>query len=249
MLNLDKIKKTFTSNGFVKIEKLFTKKEVDEIINEIEKVKIKSFKIKNPNMHLTKDKKINTIHNINTYVKKGPIIKLSKSKKILSIVNKILDEKSNVRNIEFFFKPKKTGMKSPFHQDNYYWNIANKKALNVWIACSPSSNKNGGVCYIEGTHKNGLLKHTISYNAGSSQKIPEKTLHKIKLKKSYPNLLPGDCIFHHCEVVHGSSQNKSNKDRVGLVISYKGKSARLNLKSYKNYKKMLKKNISFLKLN
>ena len=38
-------------------------------------------------------------------------------------------------------------MKSPFHQDNFYWNIQNKKALNVWIACTESNFKNGGMCY------------------------------------------------------------------------------------------------------
>ena len=27
-------------------------------------------------------------------------------------------------------------MKAPVHQDNYFWNISNKKALNVWVACS-----------------------------------------------------------------------------------------------------------------
>ena len=36
-------------------------------------------------------------------------------------------------------------MPSPFHQDNYYWNIKEAKAANVWIALSKSSKKNGGL--------------------------------------------------------------------------------------------------------
>ena len=37
-------------------------------------------------MHLTKDKKFNTIHNINKYIKKGFILKLSRDKRLTNII-------------------------------------------------------------------------------------------------------------------------------------------------------------------
>ena len=228
MHSLEKIKKKFYLNGFVIVRKIFLKKEISKILIEIERIKLKSIRIKNPHLHYTKDEKINTIHNINKYIKKGPILNFSKNEKIMGIVNYILSEKTKVRNIEFFLKPKKTGIKSPFHQDNYYWNFSDKKALNVWIACSESNFKNGGVCYYKKSHKLGLLKHEISYEPGSSQKIPDNYLKKIKLKKFFPHLKIGDCIIHHPEVVHGSNLNKSDKDRIGLVIGYKGINAKIN---------------------
>ena len=198
-------------------------------------------------MHYTDDKKVNTIHNINRYIKKGSIINFSKKKEIKDIVNFILNEKAKVRNIEFFLKPKKTGIRTPFHQDNYYWNFSDKKALNLWIACSESSYKNGGVCYFKQSHKLGLLKHQISYEPGSSQKIPNQYLKKIKLKKVFPNLKIGDCIIHHPEIIHGSNPNKSNKDRVGLVIGYKGIRAKIDNKKLKKYNRLVKKNILYIK--
>ena len=54
----------------------------------------------------------------------------------------------------------------------------NKKALNAWIACSKANFKNGGVYYYSGTHKEGLKKHILSKEPGSSQKIPKKYLNK-----------------------------------------------------------------------
>ena len=60
-------------------------------------------------------------------------------------------------------------------------------------------------------------------------------------------LKPGDCIFHHCEIIHGSDQNKSIKDRVGLVLSYKSKKAKLNKKGWNRYQNRLRKNLAFLK--
>ena len=198
-------------------------------------------------MHFTEDKKINTIHDINTYVKKGSIIKLSKSKKILSIVNKILNEKSSVRNIEFFSKPKKTGLKSPYHQDNYYWKFKDKKALNVWIACNKANKSNGGVGYFVGSHKLGLKKHITSYAPGSSYKIPDTFIKKIKNKKVYPSLNSGDVCIHHCEIIHGSSKNDSKKNREGLVISYKAYNSKPDKSELKRYRENVARNLKHLK--
>ena len=248
MLEKKGLKKIFFRDGYVVLKNIFSKKEIKKLINEIEKVKIKSIKIKNPHLHLTKDNKINTVHNINKYIKKGLIIDISKNKRILNNINYILNSNSKVRNIEFFLKPKKTGISSPIHQDNYYWNFKNKeKALNLWIACGESNYKNGGVFYFKKSHKLGLLKHELSYAAGSSHKIKSAYLKKIKIRKFYPNLKMGDCIIHHSEVVHGSGPNKSKKDRVGLVISYKSVDAKIDRKKLNQYKKKVKTNINFLK--
>ena len=120
-------------------------------------------------------------------------------------------------------------------------------ALNVWIACSPSNSKNGGVFYYVKSHKDGLIDHELSFQAGSSQKMPAYLLKKNKYKKHYPNLNAGDCIIHHCEIIHGSDKNKSTKDRVGLVISYKSKKAKVDKKGWHRYQNRLKKNLAFLK--
>ena len=75
------------------------------------------------------------------------------------------------------------------------------------------------------------------------KKYPKKYLKKLRNKKIFPNLKPGDCIIHHCEVIHGSKDNRSNLDRIGLVISYKGKSAKVDQKKWINYRKLVKKNL------
>ena len=67
----------------------------------------------------------------------------------------------------FFLKPKKTGMPSPFHQDNFYWNIINAEALNLWIALTESNKNNGGLCYLQESHNLGtvkLNKHKIQWS-------------------------------------------------------------------------------------
>ena len=154
-----------------------------------------------------------------------------------------------MRNIELFLKPKKTGMMSPFHQDNYYWNINNNNnSLNIWLACTESNSKNGAVCYIKKSHKLGILYHEISYVAGNSQKIPDKIIKKINLQRVTPKLNPGDFIIHHSAVIHGSKKNISNKNREGLVISYKTTDAKVNKKKMFIYRKREKESLKKLNL-
>ena len=102
MKSLSDYKKNFYRDGFVKIEKLFNKKEIETILNEINKIKKRFEKIKNPNLHYTSDNKINTIHDINKFVKKGFLNNLSKDKRIIKITKTILDDKPRLRNLEFF---------------------------------------------------------------------------------------------------------------------------------------------------
>ena len=78
--SIEKIRKSFFNEGFVKVNKVFSKKDINKIFTQIEKIKKSSIKIKNPNMHFTSDNRLNTIHDINKYIKKGPMINLKKIK-------------------------------------------------------------------------------------------------------------------------------------------------------------------------
>ncbi len=235
----------YNKKGFTVLRKIFTKKDILKLLDELNEVKTKVEKKNNKQyFHKTIDGKFNTIHNIQLFHKKGSIINLTKKKILKTFVKKILNDEPIVRNIEFFLKPKKTGMASPYHQDNYYWNIISAKALNVWIACSKASKINGGICYYEESHNLGTINHVVSFTKGSSQKIPDKILTKLKFKKNFPRLNVGDCLIHHPEVIHGSNQNKSNNDRIGFVVSFKSKRSRVDQVKLKKYKNKLKNNLN-----
>ena len=52
-------------------------------------------------MHLTKDKKFNTIHDINKFIKKEKS-QIFQKIKLVNIIEKIIGKKIALRNIEFF---------------------------------------------------------------------------------------------------------------------------------------------------
>ena len=109
----------FNQDGFVIIKKVIEKAKIKKILAELPSIE-KSIKTKRKYSHKTKGGKTNTLHNINEFIKSGEVIKLSKNKKIINLAKLILKDKPILRNIEFFLKPQKNKMITPFHQDNYF---------------------------------------------------------------------------------------------------------------------------------
>ena len=243
-MKLNQLHKSFKINGFVKIEKFFKKRNIKDILNELPKIQKKVERKSQKNFHKTKNGKFNSIHNINKFINSGKIIDLSKNKKFIKVLKKFLNDKPQLRNIEFFLKPAKNKMNTPAHQDNYFWNIINANGVNVWIACSNSSKSNGGVYYYKQSQNLGTIKHKISFNRGTSQMIPKEILKNIRFQKVYPKVSPGDIIIHNCEVIHGSDNNKSKNDRVGMVMSFKGKNSKYDRNKLIQYKKNIKINLN-----
>ena len=163
---------------------------------------------------------------------------IKKEKNINRIASKILNCKIKEFGAEVFAKPAKFGLRSPVHQDNFYWNIKSNKGITIWIALDPSNKKNGSIFYYEKSHKLGLLPHNPSYAPGSSQKV-SNLKHLRKFKKVFPSLKIGDMLIHNCLIAHGSERNFSKFDRMGLTLRYIPSNSKFNLANKKKYEKSL----------
>ena len=243
-MQADKTIKKFNKDGYVVLKSVFSSRKIQEYLEEINKLSKKLINsYQSPFVNLTKDEKVNTGHNLNIIFPNSSLMKISKNKTIFNILKKLFNEKAVVRNLEIFLKPPKTGMKAPFHQDNYYWNLKDKRAVNLWIALDKVDKNNGGLIYLKGSHNGGILKHKMSKIKGTSQEIDKNIIRKLKYKKVYTKLNPGDCVMHHCEIVHGSNANNTNRNRRAIVISLKALSSKINKANFQKYQSRLKKHI------
>ena len=239
---LDQQIKKYNRDGFCTIRSFITRKKVKELNLKINNFFIsKSKKLQGKDINFTGNK-INSIHDVDKF--DNYFKKFSKQKSILKTIKKFLNTAVEFRKAEIFAKPAKVGLSSPFHQDNFYWAVKNNNALTVWIALDQSNKQNGGVTYLKGSHKVGLVKHVASFAPGSSQKIDNKVLKKFKFfKKITPSLRPGDALIHHCLIFHGSSKNKTKKSRIGFTMQFKDKLSKYNQSQLRHYKKNLKRQI------
>ena len=73
-------------------------------------------------------------------------------------------------------------MMTPFHQDNYFWNVIGARAVNIWIACSKANKKNGGLLFRK-SHQLGTINHVISYKKEPLRKSQTLFLKVLNLKE------------------------------------------------------------------
>ena len=237
-------KKEYLKNGWLKIPKLISKNQVKNLKNTIDlflKNNHKNYNKTNLNFLLNiKNEKI--VHSFHQISDSKTIKKFATQRKFFNICEKLLNGKSKFRKCELFAKPSKIGIKSPPHQDNFYWCLKNGKSLTFWIALDRSNKKNGAMYYLNGSHKLGLVKHIASNIKGSSQTIKDKKISK-KFKKIIPSLGVGDALVHDSHVIHGSSEYKSKNNRMALTIQFQSSKCKIDYIRQKLYLGSLKKQI------
>jgi ectoine hydroxylase-related dioxygenase (phytanoyl-CoA dioxygenase family) len=134
---------------------------------------------------------------------------------------------------QVIWKPSGRGGPVNWHQDYFYWQRAQPPDMvTSWTALDVSDKNSGCVWFMSGSHKWGLLDNAGDVGINPVPHCDPEHLVKTAAAQGFllvpePAVLqPGDVSFHHCLVLHGSSDNCSNHDRAGYVQSYMNENAR-----------------------
>ena len=160
------------------------------------------------------------------------IYKLATDPKIIELLKPLMGDNINIWSSAFFAKKPNSTKYVGYHQDAPFWQLSSDNVYSAWIALSKSTKKNGCLEFVNHqsdsnfeldvenpylAYKEGIKtsdsKNLISFN----QEIPKDIKEK---KPFYIELNPGEFSIHKITVIHGSSPNKSNNPRIGLVIRY-----------------------------
>ncbi len=121
---------------------------------------------------------------------------------------------------QLFAKPARHGGIVAWHQDYSYWTRTKPMAhLTCWIGLDESTEENGCLQYVPGSHRWPLLPITgLANNMDAIQTVltPEQRaqFHPVPVP-----LKPGYGSFHHPLMVHGSYENRTNRPRRAVVIN------------------------------
>ncbi|MFD1145483.1 phytanoyl-CoA dioxygenase family protein [Larkinella insperata] len=158
--------------------------------------------------------------------------KFARSARILEAVGQILGGPVAHYHSKLMQKEPRTGGAWEWHQDYGYWYKNNgflfPDMLSVLTALTPSTQENGCLQMIKGSHKMGRVEHGFAgEQVGADLEKVNEALKIMPLE--YLEMAPGDTAFFHCNTLHASAANLSDQPRWSIITAY-------NLASNKPYK-------------
>ena len=211
----------FKKKGYLIIKSFFNKKKIN-VANKWLKSKkpktiIKSWTETEPGVPVAVYSVLNE--------KKTPVYNLSSNRSMLELASQLMKENVYIWHSKVNFKDKWAGTVEYYHQDQVYWKdrgYKSDKMLSCMIPLETHNIYNAGLKLFAGSHKLGFIKHDpfVNINGLCKFMINQQKLDKIykKYKLIDISVEPGDIVFFHSSIVHGSSHNSSPKSRT-IILS------------------------------
>ena len=109
-----------------------------------------------------------------------------------------------------------------WHQDYGYWyenGIPRPDALSVMVALGDSTQENGCLQLIKGSHKLGKVTHAPQANQWvADQKEVDMITRTHEIY--FAEMRAGDALFFHCNTLHRSDDNRSDIPRSTIISSF-----------------------------
>lgn len=211
-------KERYYEDGFLLLRSLFTKNEVQLIYEtSLEDKAVQQ------NAYDLVDKQGNKTKLTMWYTPGDDIFGLlSRSERMVNTVEDLLGGPVAHYHSKVMQKEPRVGGAWEWHQDYGYWyknGFLFPDMLSVYVALTPATKENGCLQVIKGSHKMGRIGHGITgEQVGADMERVEQCL-AIR-EKIYCEMQPGDALFFHCNLLHTSEANLSDKPRWSVISAY-----------------------------
>ncbi|MEL0279681.1 MAG: phytanoyl-CoA dioxygenase family protein [Deltaproteobacteria bacterium] len=147
---------------------------------------------------------------------------VSRSNRIVNSMEKLLGgEVYHYHSFVILKKPTEGGAWE-WHQDYGYWyknGCLYPHMASCWIALNHADRANGCLQVIRGSHQAGRIEHGVysTQHCADPERV-EQLLDRLELV--YCELNPGAAVFFHCNTLHRSDANSSERNRWNLICCY-----------------------------
>lgn len=156
----------------------------------------------------------------NIHKAQTPVAKCASNPKVLETASKLMNDEAYIWSSKVNMKAAWAGTAEYYHQDFVYWKdrgYSESKMLTCMMPLEHQDVENAALHVFPGSHKEGFIEHTPFCNINSLSKF---MVHPKKLDELYKKYglaaitaEPGDALFFHTNIVHGSAHNISPRSR------------------------------------
>ncbi len=200
----------YRSNGFIAPLDAYTAGECSELRKDIEAF---------GKRHNLSEAKI--LRN-KAHLKMPSLIPAVQHPRVLDAVEGILGTDILCWGSSFFIKEPGGSEVVSWHQDSYYWDMEPDDVCVVWIALVASTEENGAMKVVPGSHAKPTVPHHASPEGSTNMLFTyEEAAVAVDEAETVSCVLDqGQMSIHHMGIMHGSGANRSKDRRIGYSITY-----------------------------
>jgi len=218
----------YNENGFVRIPKVFSPAEVEAMRNELDEL-IQTWATTNVgwtgpwrNVYMSPDVEkrsmLTHLHDLHFYSEAW--CHAVTHPRIGEAMSDLLGPNVELHHTTLHVKPPETGMPFPLHQDSPFYRHEGFSYVDAIIHLDDTSEENGGLRFIPGSHKNGELKHIEEVDGKVVS--PHLPTDQWKLADTIPGFADaGDVVAFSIYAIHGSNVNRTDRWRRLVRVGYR----------------------------
>ena len=136
--------------------------------------------------------------------------------RILDIAEDLLGPNIQLFHDQALYKPARDGGSVFWHQDNAYWKCIPANLASCWLTLDDVNVENGAMHLMPGSHL-APLGHDRSQSTSSLLDIGDQVDED---QAAVVDLPAGGALFHHCQTLHYTPPNKTERQRRAFAIHF-----------------------------
>jgi phytanoyl-CoA hydroxylase len=142
--------------------------------------------------------------------------------KILDVVENLIGPNIQLHHTKLNLKPPSSReARFEWHQDYPFFPHTNFDLLAVMIYLDDSTEENGCLTIIPGSHKWGPRNHLFARDGAFSSQLEDKSILSDPSRWLKVPVPAGGMELHHCNMLHSSTANRGTQPRSAMVIQYR----------------------------
>ena len=142
--------------------------------------------------------------------------------KILDVVENLIGPDIQLHHTKLNLKPPSSReARFEWHQDYPFFPHTNFDLLAVMIYFDDSTEDNGCLRIVPGSHKLGPRNHLFAKDGAFSSQLEDKSVVQDPAQWLTVPVPAGGMELHHCNMLHSSTANRGTRPRSAMVIQYR----------------------------
>lgn len=141
--------------------------------------------------------------------------------KIVDVVENLLGPDIQLHHTKLNLKPPSKDARFEWHQDYPFFPHTNFDLLAVMIMLDDSTEENGCLKIIPGSHKWGPRNHMFARDGAFSSQLEDRSVLDDPSRWKTVPVPAGGMELHHCNMLHSSGPNRGTHPRSAIVIQYR----------------------------